>query len=90
MLKYFKKLEDVQIPKYATDEVYRNTGGYQTVSEQSYRTKAAQAFVNGGVELGYPTPDVNARNQVGFSYHQVTIFQPIPNNFLWHFPTTIR
>ncbi|XP_065204355.1 glucose dehydrogenase [FAD, quinone]-like isoform X2 [Planococcus citri] len=73
VLKYFKKLEDVQIPRYASDTVYRSTGGYQTVSEPPFRSKAAEAFLNAGIELGYPTPDNNGRYTVGFSYHQTTM-----------------
>lgn len=71
MLKYFKKLENVEIPRYAADTTYRGTGGYQTVSEIPFHSKGAEAFVEGGKELGYPTPDINGPKQIGFTYHQV-------------------
>ncbi|XP_065204345.1 glucose dehydrogenase [FAD, quinone]-like [Planococcus citri] len=73
VLKYFKKLEDVQIPRYASDTTYRSTGGYQTITEAPYHSKSAETFVKAGVEMGFPTPDINGQFQIGFSYHQLTM-----------------
>lgn len=69
---YFKKSEDNQNPSLART-TYHATGGYQTVTEPPYHTPLAQAFVDAGMEMGYPNRDCNGEFQSGFMIPQGTI-----------------
>ena len=71
VLPYFIKSEDQKNP-YLAKTPYHGTGGYLTVSEAAYRTPLAAAFVQGGVEMGYPHRDCNGESQLGkFIYKNV-------------------
>lgn len=64
VLPYFKKSEDQKNP-YLAATPYHGTGGYLTVAESAYRTPLATAFIQGGVEMGYPNRDCNGQSQLG-------------------------
>jgi len=65
VLPYFIKSEDNRNPYIAANTKYHGTGGYLTVQEPSYRTPMLAAFIEGGVEMGYPNIDANAATQTG-------------------------
>ncbi|XP_071952422.1 alcohol dehydrogenase [acceptor]-like [Antedon mediterranea] len=45
-----------------------------SVTEQSYKTPMAKAFIEAGIELGYPkTPDINGKSIFGFGDFPATI-----------------
>ncbi|XP_071448689.1 glucose dehydrogenase [FAD, quinone]-like [Hetaerina americana] len=71
-LYYFKKSEDNRNP-YVARTPYHSTGGYLTVQEAPWHTPLAQAFVQGGSELGYDIRDINGEKQTGFMVAQGTI-----------------
>lgn len=73
VLPYFMKSEDMTIPEYADDSKYHATGGYMTISTNTYRTPLATAFLNAGKEMGYEIKDHDAERQIGFSYIQTTV-----------------
>lgn len=73
VLPYFKKSEDMRIAEYAADTKYHSTGGYLTISSNTYRTPLARAFLEAGQELGYAINDHDAAQQMGFSYIQTTV-----------------
>ncbi|XP_067216584.1 glucose dehydrogenase [FAD, quinone]-like isoform X2 [Linepithema humile] len=73
VLKYFKKLETIDIPKQESDIAYRGTKGPVHVSSSTYRTPLAGAFLRAGQELEYPIVDYNGKNLIGFSHLQSTI-----------------
>ncbi|XP_034230950.1 glucose dehydrogenase [FAD, quinone] [Thrips palmi] len=72
VLPYFKKSEDNRNP-YLARTPYHGTGGYLTVQEAPWRTPLSLAFVQAGVELGYPNRDINGAKQAGFMLSQLTI-----------------
>lgn len=72
VLKYFKKLENMQIPEFRSDTINHGTEGPVEITYPSFRTKLTDAFVKAGVELGYPEVNNNAKDTIGFSYLQVT------------------
>ncbi|GFG28583.1 hypothetical protein Cfor_11704 [Coptotermes formosanus] len=72
VLKYFLKSENMTIPELANDKKYHSTSGELTVSYAPYRTPLADAFVQGGAELGYNITDYNGATQTEFSYLQST------------------
>ncbi|XP_067215490.1 glucose dehydrogenase [FAD, quinone]-like [Linepithema humile] len=72
VLKYFKKLETINMPEMEADVAYRGTKGPLHVSSSTYRTPLAEAFLRAGQELGYPIVDYNGKNMIGFSYLQST------------------
>ncbi|GFG37712.1 hypothetical protein Cfor_11788 [Coptotermes formosanus] len=72
VLPYFLKSEKITIPELANDTKYHSTSGELTVSYAPYRTQLADAFVQGGSELGYNIIDYNGATQIGFSYLQST------------------
>ncbi|GFG37718.1 hypothetical protein Cfor_11791 [Coptotermes formosanus] len=72
VLPYFLKSEKITIPELANDKEYHSTSGELTVSYAPYRTPLADAFVQGGAELGYNIIDYNGATQTGFSYVQST------------------
>ena len=65
VLPYFKKSEDNRNPFLAANTKYHSTGGYLTVQETSWSTPLVNAFIQGGVEMGYSHLDVNAAQQTG-------------------------
>ncbi|XP_012215862.2 glucose dehydrogenase [FAD, quinone]-like [Linepithema humile] len=72
VLKYFKKLETINVPKLQSDITYHGTKGPLHVSSSTYRTPLAEMFLRAGQELGYPIVDYNGKNMIGFSYVQST------------------
>ncbi|KAL7642612.1 UNVERIFIED_CONTAM: hypothetical protein RMT77_007176 [Armadillidium vulgare] len=73
VLHYFKKSED--FTGYASNEdlEYHGKGGPLTVSAKSWTTPVAKAFLEAGLELGYPLNDPNGANQTGFSIPDITV-----------------
>lgn len=72
VLPYFLEIEDMTIPELAKDTRYHSTGGEVTISYNSFRTPLAEAFVEGGRELGHRIVDYNGETQTGFSFLQTT------------------
>ena len=72
LLPYFLKSENMTIPELAEDTKYHSTSGELTISYAPYRTPMADAFVQGGAELGYNVIDYNGETQTGFSHIQST------------------
>jgi choline dehydrogenase len=72
VLPYFLKSESMTIPELAEDKKYHSTTGELSISYAPFRTPLADAFVQGGAELGYPIIDYNGETQTGFSYLQST------------------
>ncbi|XP_071561894.1 glucose dehydrogenase [FAD, quinone]-like [Temnothorax nylanderi] len=73
VLKYFKKLETIDIPELKSDILYHGTDGPVHITHPSFHTPLAEAFLEAGKELGYPLVDYNGKNEIGFSYLQTTI-----------------
>ncbi|XP_020290737.1 glucose dehydrogenase [FAD, quinone]-like [Pseudomyrmex gracilis] len=73
ILKYFKKLETIDIPELRSDTTYRGTKGPVHVSYARFHTLVAEHFLKAGQELGYPLVDYNAETTIGFSYLQNTL-----------------
>ncbi|XP_064490285.1 glucose dehydrogenase [FAD, quinone]-like isoform X1 [Ornithodoros turicata] len=69
---YFLKSEDNRDPAILHNG-YHGSGGYLTVSTASYTTPLAQAFVEAGLQLGYPNIDVNGPVMTGFAIPQGTV-----------------
>ncbi|BES92952.1 GMC oxidoreductase [Nesidiocoris tenuis] len=68
-LKYFKKSENLQIPRLK-DSHFHGTNGFLTVSEAKSHTALRDAVIEGGKELGYSNHDLNGNNQTGFMIMQ--------------------
>ncbi|KMQ87806.1 glucose dehydrogenase [Lasius niger] len=73
VLKYFKKLETIDIPELQSDTIYHGTKGPLHISYPLFRTPLAEAFLKAGKELRYPLIDYNGKNTIGFAYLQSTI-----------------
>ncbi|XP_011700637.1 PREDICTED: glucose dehydrogenase [FAD, quinone]-like [Wasmannia auropunctata] len=73
VLKYFKKLETMDIPELKSDITYHGTDGPIHINYPLFRTPLAEAYLEAGKELRYPTVDPNGKNLIGFSYVQATI-----------------
>ena len=73
VLPYFLKIENMTIPELAANTKYHSTSGYQSISYAPYRSPMADAYVEGGAELGYRVIDYNGETQTGFCYIQSTI-----------------
>ncbi|KAL0126563.1 hypothetical protein PUN28_005138 [Cardiocondyla obscurior] len=73
VLKYFKKLEKIDIPELKSDTTYHGTDGPVHITYPLFHTPVAEGFLKAGEELGYPTVDYNGKNEIGFSYVQTTI-----------------
>lgn len=71
-LKYFIKSEDNRNP-YLAKTPYHGKGGLLTVQESPWRTPLVVAFLQAGLELGYPIRDINGAEQRGFMISQGTI-----------------
>ncbi len=69
ILPYFKKAESFE----RGDNDYRGGGGPLNVADMYEKHEIIDAFIDAGVELGYPrNPDYNGAEQDGFGYYQVT------------------
>ncbi|CAH2013123.1 unnamed protein product [Acanthoscelides obtectus] len=68
---YFLTAEDANITGYK-DAGYHKKGGYLGVSDVTYRSRAAYAYVEAAQEAGHRFVDYNGRGQVGVSYVQTT------------------
>lgn len=66
------KSEDNRNP-YLTKTPYHGKGGLLTVQESPWRTPLVVAFLEAGLEIGYPIRDVNGAEQAGFMISQGTI-----------------
>ncbi|KAL6421988.1 hypothetical protein ACFW04_010828 [Cataglyphis niger] len=73
ILKYFKKLETIDIPELQSDTIYHGTKGPLHISYPLFHTPLAEAFLKAGKELKYPLVDYNGKDMIGFSYLQTTI-----------------
>ena len=72
VLPYFLKSENMTIPELADNTEYHSTSGEQSISYAPYRSPIADAFLQGGAELGYNVIDYNGETQTGYSYTQST------------------
>ncbi|KAL6421989.1 hypothetical protein ACFW04_010829 [Cataglyphis niger] len=77
ILKYFKKLETIDIPELQSDTIYHGTKGPLHISYPLFHTPLAEAFLKAGKELKYPLVDYNGKDMIGFSYLQSTIMNGI-------------
>lgn len=77
VLPYFKKSEDNRNPYIAANTKYHSTGGYLTVQEPPFTTPLLDAFIEGGVEMGYNNVDSNAAQQTG-----ITIYPSLDSKIL--------
>ncbi|EFN71294.1 Glucose dehydrogenase [acceptor] [Camponotus floridanus] len=73
VLKYFKKLETIDIPELKSDTIYHGKKGPLNIAYPPFHTVLAEAFLKAGKELKYPTVDYNGKDIIGFSYLQSTI-----------------
>ncbi|CAG9861254.1 unnamed protein product [Phyllotreta striolata] len=71
-LHYFKKSEDNRNP-YLAKTPYHSQGGLLTIQESPWRTPLVIAFLEAGLEMGYPVRDINGAEQAGFMVAQGTI-----------------
>ncbi|CAH1107823.1 unnamed protein product [Psylliodes chrysocephalus] len=72
VLHYFKKSEDNRNP-YLVKTPYHGKDGPLTVQESPWRTPLVVAFLEAGLEMGYPIRDINGADQAGFMIAQGTI-----------------
>lgn len=74
VLPYFKKSEDMRIPKFR-DSPYHGTGGYYTVEYNDHTSQLIQSYFDAANELGlsHPNGDYNGEIQLGMSQAQSTI-----------------
>ncbi|XP_076625130.1 glucose dehydrogenase [FAD, quinone] [Colletes latitarsis] len=75
VLKYFKKMENIQIPELRNDREYHSTEGPVSIDNAPFHTPLLTAFLEGGQELGYPLLDYNGRKQIGFAQVQSTMYR---------------
>ncbi|XP_011705648.1 PREDICTED: glucose dehydrogenase [FAD, quinone]-like, partial [Wasmannia auropunctata] len=73
VLKYFKKLETIDIPELKSDIDHHGTDGPVHITYPPFRTPLAIAYLEAGRELRYPVVDYNGKNIIGFSHVQATI-----------------
>lgn len=73
VLKYFKKLETINIPELQSDTAYHGTKGPVHITYPLFHTPLAEAFLKAGKEMGYSSIDYNGKDMIGFSYIQTTI-----------------
>ncbi|XP_075531979.1 glucose dehydrogenase [FAD, quinone]-like [Dermacentor variabilis] len=69
---YFLKSEDNRDPAVLQNG-HHNHGGPLTVSTPAYATLLGHAFIDAGLQLGYPNVDLNGPQQTGFAIPQGTI-----------------
>ncbi|CAL4149699.1 unnamed protein product, partial [Meganyctiphanes norvegica] len=72
-LKYFKKSEDFQGRETVENAAYHGKGGPMTVVKKKWKPPLTDAFLKAGQQLGYNTVDANAREQIGFMEHDLTV-----------------
>lgn len=72
VLPYFKKAERVQIPELRNSS-YHGTQGFIGVDYTEHKTPLLDAFLQAGIEVGYPLVDYNGETQTGFSRAQATL-----------------
>ncbi|CAH1393768.1 unnamed protein product [Nezara viridula] len=72
VLPYFKKSENMRVAGYERDP-FHGRGGYLGVEELRYYSPITDAFLEAGLELGYPIRDVNGYNQTGFTKSHCTL-----------------
>jgi len=73
VLPLFKKSENNNDPKYASDSRYHGTGGYLHVELPSYIDENAKILHDALKEIGVPAnPDINAERQEGVTMLQTT------------------
>lgn len=68
---YYRRMERNIVPNVTPN--HHGKSGPLTVSEITYKSPAARAFVEAGKEIGYPYVDYNGPSQIGFSFLQATI-----------------
>jgi len=73
ILKYFKRMETIDIPELRSDDTYHSTEGPVHISRTRYHTPLAKGFLKAGKELGYSIQkDYNGKEMMGFSFIQIT------------------
>lgn len=73
VLKYFKKMENLDIPELAQNKDLHSTEGYVSISYAPYRTKIAEAILEAARTLNFPIVDYNGDSQIGYSYLQLNL-----------------
>ena len=74
VLPYFLKSEGNRNPySVANSPKYHSAEGELTVQNIPYRTPLVNAFLQGGIEMGYEYRDINTDKQTGFMEAQATI-----------------
>ncbi|XP_059049471.1 glucose dehydrogenase [FAD, quinone]-like [Achroia grisella] len=73
VLRYFKKSENMQIPKLAKNTNFHSTEGEMTLQYPNWRTPLSKAFLKAGLETGGKIVDYNAEKQIGYSIIQFTM-----------------
>lgn len=68
---YYRRMENNVVPNATLN--YHGKSGPITVSESTFKSPVARAFVAAGMENGFPYVDYNGPSQMGFSYLQATI-----------------
>lgn len=69
---YYKKMENVKIPKYRNSP-FRGNNGPLDIESSDFKTPLLDAFFEAGREFGYPISDPNGESQIGFSQCQATM-----------------
>lgn len=72
ILPYFKKAERMQIPELRNSS-YHGSHGYIGIDYTEHKTPLLDAFLQAGIEYGYPVVDYNGETQTGFSRAQATL-----------------
>jgi choline dehydrogenase-like flavoprotein len=65
VLPFFKKSENNLEEDFSSNTEFHNTGGPLKVSRQKFRTPAGEAWLQTGLENGYPVDDLNGPFQRG-------------------------
>jgi choline dehydrogenase-like flavoprotein len=74
ILKYFKRMETIDIPELRSDNTYHGTKGPLHINYVPYNTPLAKGFLEAAEELGYPIRiDYNGKDGIGFSILQTTL-----------------
>jgi len=93
VLKYFQRMETIDIPKLRSDNTYHGTKGPLYITHTPYSTPLAKGFLEAGEELGYPTRiDYNGKDMIGFSRIQATLINGtrISSNMAYLLPVRNR
>jgi choline dehydrogenase-like flavoprotein len=67
---YFRKMEN-NIAEGLTKNYYGKKGPLK-ISNVNFKTKASEAFIKAGSEMGFPQTDYNGPKPIGFSFFQTT------------------